>query len=92
MAGVLYRNVLCPCRLDVPGSKCTTTPKVIENELVKILWDFQIQINKMAANQSDMMMVNKQNKKAIVVDVTIPCDSNIRKKEQEKLKEYQGLK
>ena len=44
------------------------------------------------ANRPDIMAVDRQGKKAIVVDVTIPSDSNIRKKEHEKLEKYQGLK
>ena len=31
-----------------------------------------------------MVVVNKHGRKAIVVDVTIPCDNNIRRKEHEK--------
>ena len=43
-------------------------------------------------NQSDIVVVNKQEKKEVVVDVAIPSDSNIRKQEHEKLDNYQGLK
>ena len=41
------------------------------------------------ANQPDTVGVNKQEKKVVVVDVTIPSESNIRKKEHEKLKKKQ---
>lgn len=37
-------------------------------------------------------MVAKQRKTAAVIDVAIPTDRNIRKKEQEKLDKYQGLR
>ncbi len=58
----------------------------------KILWDFQIQTDKMlVANQMDIVVVDRQWKKAAVMDVAIPSDSNIKKKEHEKLKKYQGL-
>ena len=43
------------------------------------------------ANQPDIMVVNKQNKKAVVVVVVIdviPSDSKMRKKENEKLEKY----
>lgn len=39
-----------------------------------------------------MMVVDKQEKKAEVVVVEIPSDSDIRKKEHKKLNKYQGLK
>ena len=44
------------------------------------------------ANQPEIVVVDKQEKKAVMVDVAITSDSNIRKKEHEKLKKYQGLK
>ena len=44
------------------------------------------------ANQPDIVMVDKQQMKAVVIDVPIPSDSNIRRKEQEKFEIYQGLK
>ncbi|KAF7643082.1 hypothetical protein LDENG_00244990 [Lucifuga dentata] len=45
----------------------------------------------MLANQPDMMVVNKEQKRAVVINVAIPSDGNIRKKEHEKLEKYQGL-
>lgn len=48
------------------------------------LWDFQMQRDKLVmANQ--LVMVDKQQKRAIVIDGTIPSDSNIRKKEHKEL-------
>ena len=38
------------------------------------------------------MVVYKQQRKAVVIDVAIPSDSNIKKKEHEKLEKYQGLR
>ena len=40
--------------------------------------------------QPDIVVVDKQEKRAVVVDVAI--SSKIRKKEHEKIKRYQGLK
>ena len=44
------------------------------------------------ANQLDIYVANKSEKKAVVVNVTIPRDGNIRKKEQETLEKFQRLK
>ena len=45
---------------------------MIENDKAKILWDFQIQTDKMVvANQPDIVMVDNWDKKAVVVDVAI---------------------
>ena len=38
------------------------------------------------------MVVNRREKRASVVDVTILRDRNIRKKEHKKFEQYQGLK
>ena len=38
------------------------------------------------------MVVDKHHRTAVVVDVAIPSNGNIRKKEHEKLEKYQGLK
>ncbi|KAK1798039.1 hypothetical protein P4O66_000539 [Electrophorus voltai] len=93
MAGIVYRNICAKYGLEVPRSNCDIPPKVVENYCVKILWDFQIQADKMVmANQLDIVFVDKQQKSAVVIDVSIPSDCNIRKKEHKKLEEYQGLK
>ena len=79
--------------LEVLGSRWETLPKVIENKCVKILSDFQIQTDKLVmANQPDTVVVDKHQRTAVVVDVAILRDGNIRKKEHEKLKKYEGLK
>ncbi|KAF7659580.1 hypothetical protein LDENG_00296350 [Lucifuga dentata] len=39
-----------------------------------------------------MVAVDKEQKRAVVIDVAVPADSNIRKKEHEKIKKYKGLK
>ena len=66
---------------------------MVENHQAKILWDFKIQTDKLVmANQPDIVVVDKHRKRAAVIDVAIPSDSNIRKKEHEKLEKYQGLK
>uniref|UniRef100_A0A3P9CTW7 C2H2-type domain-containing protein n=1 Tax=Maylandia zebra TaxID=106582 RepID=A0A3P9CTW7_9CICH len=93
VAGIVYRNICAEYNLEVPRSKWEMPPRVVENDRAKILWDFQIQTDKMVvANQPDIVVVDKQKKTAVVIDVAVPNDSNIRKKEHEKLEKYQGLR
>uniref|UniRef100_A0A669EZW7 Reverse transcriptase domain-containing protein n=1 Tax=Oreochromis niloticus TaxID=8128 RepID=A0A669EZW7_ORENI len=93
VAGIVYRNICAEYNLEVPRSKWETPPRVMENDRAKILWDFQMQTDKMVvANQPDIVVVDKQKKTAVVIDVAVPNDSNIRKKEHEKLEKYQGLR
>ncbi|XP_051924320.1 uncharacterized protein LOC127602290 [Hippocampus zosterae] len=93
VAGIVYRNICAEYGLETPRSKWETPPKVVENDRAKILWDFQIQTDKMVmANQPDIVIIDKGKRKAVVVDVAVPSDGNIRKKEHEKLEKYQGLR
>ena len=88
MAVIVYRNICTEYGLETPRSKWETPPKVVENEPGKILWDFQIQTDrKVMANQPDIMVVDKEQRKAVVVDVAVPSDGNIRRKKHEKLDE-----
>lgn len=44
----------------------------------------------MIANKPPMAVMDKQRKKAVVINVATLSDSNIREKEHEKLEKYQG--
>lgn len=71
--------------VEVQRSKLDTPPRVAENNQTKILWDLQIQMGKLVmADQPDIVVVvDKQRKKGVVIDIiAIPRDSNSRKKEQ----------
>ncbi|XP_051920732.1 uncharacterized protein LOC127600296 isoform X1 [Hippocampus zosterae] len=93
VAGIVYRNICAEYGLETPRSKWETPPKVVENDRAKVLWDFQIQTDKIVmANQPDIVIIDKGQRKAVVVDVAVPSDGNIRKKEHEKLEKYQGLR
>ncbi|KAF7649100.1 hypothetical protein LDENG_00146690 [Lucifuga dentata] len=86
VAGIVYRNICAKYRLEVPKSKWETPPKVVENGRDKVLWDFKFQTDKqLLDNQPDMMVVDKEQKRAVVINVAVPADSNIRKKEHEKI-------
>ena len=77
VADIRHRNI------KNSGSRWETPPKVTENKQVKVLWDFQIQTNKLVlVNQPDMV-VDEHQRTAVVVDVEILSDSNIRKNKHE---------
>ena len=72
-AYIWHGNICVESGQKDPGSKWETHPKEIENDRAKILWDFQIQTDKMmAANQTDIATGDKQDKKILVVDVARP--------------------
>ena len=66
---------------------------MVENTRAEVLWDFRFQTDRqLPANQRNVVVTDNQEKEAVIVDVAIPADSNIRKKEQENIEKYQGLK
>jgi hypothetical protein len=67
--------------------------KVVENEKVKILWDWNVQTDKVIEHRRpDIILVNKEEKTCQIIDVAIPVDHNIRKKTKEKVEKYQELR
>ena len=64
-----------------------------ENGRADSLWDFMIQTNTLVmANQPAIVVVYKLQKKAVVIDVAIPSDSNIKKKQWKNVEKNKGLK
>ncbi|XP_066928605.1 uncharacterized protein [Clytia hemisphaerica] len=69
-----------------------TPPPVIENHQIKILWDFSIQTDHhLQHNKPDILILHKTQRKAIIVDIAIPNDSNIATKRIDKIRKYTDL-
>ena len=67
--------------------------KVLENDRYKILWDFLIQCDRtIQACKPDLVLVDKRNKEAIIVDVAVPKDRLVADREVEKVQKYQELR
>ena len=66
---------------------------VLENEKVKLLWDFSIQTEiKIDHINPDIVLLDKKEKTCYVVDVACPFDTRVEKKEKEKFEHYTDLK
>ena len=66
---------------------------VLENDEVKILWDFSIQTEqKIEHNRPDITIFDKKEKQCYVIDVAWPFDTTIQKKEKEKVDAHTDLK
>ena len=64
---------------------------MLQNEVVKILWDFKIQTDKhLTHNIPDITVIEK--KQVWLIDVAIPGNSRINQKEVEKITKCQDLK
>ena len=63
--------------------------RVVENESFKILWDMSIQCDHIIATRKpDIVVVEKENNKVIIVDIASPWDHMVHEKEGEKLEKY----
>ena len=64
-----------------------------ENEKTNILWDVTIQTDRVIeARRPDIVVIDKANKTCQIIDIAVPSDQNITKKEKEKIDKYQELK
>ena len=67
--------------------------KVLENDAVKILWDFHVQTDKNIEHcRPDIRIVKKREKEAIIIDIAVPGDTRIIDREQDRILAYQDLK
>ena len=66
---------------------------VLENENVKLLWDFSIQTErKIDHNKPDLVLLDKKEKTCFIIDVACPFDTRVEKKGKEKFEYYNDLK
>ena len=70
-----------------------TPDGVVESDHVKILWDINVQCdNVIPARRPDIIMIDKEKKEALIVDIAVPADIRVAEKEKEKIEKYQDLK
>jgi hypothetical protein len=66
--------------------------KVVESEEVMIMYDMAVNTDRrIGANRPDIIFHDKRNKRCLLIDVSVPCDTNISIKEAEKLSKYKDL-
>jgi len=57
-----------------------------------ILWVMSIQMDCMIEHRRpDIIIDDKDNKRALLIDMTVPADATVEEKEQEKMDRYQDL-
>ena len=65
---------------------------VMENDNVKILWDFNIHTDRIIeARRPDIVVVDKLNSETVIIDIAVPGDFRVKEKESEKIEKYQDL-
>jgi len=66
--------------------------KALENDDFKLLWDYDIQVDReIRERRPDLVVVNKKLKEAWLVDVAVPGDARVANKELEKQVKYRDL-
>ena len=66
---------------------------VIENDIVKILWDVCIQVNRQIEHwMPDIVVIEKNTKKRLIINIVCPVDNNLVLKRNEKLDNYFELR
>ena len=66
---------------------------VIRNDQIEIIYDQVITTTRpIGANRPDIIIKDKKRRKAFIIDVACPVDTNVGKKEMEKIAKYGGLR
>lgn len=85
-AGIVYRNICTQYGLKKLRSTLETCPKVVENDWAKIQSDLQIQNYKQVmAQKPSIVVIDKADKRAVMIDDVVRNNSIIRKKEHVEL-------
>ena len=58
---------------------------VVENEEIKVLWDINVQCdNVIEARRLDIIVIDKKERKGIIIDITVPADVRVGRKKGKK--------
>ena len=94
VARMIHWNIAHSYSLDVSSKWYEHRPEgVIENDHVKLLWDFNIQTSTyIQARRPDVVVVDREKKNSNIIDIAIAVDAGIVEKEKDKVKKYQDLR
>ena len=60
---------------------------------VKVLWGFNIQVDKfIEARRPDISLVRKKKKECVIIDIAVPGNIKTQLKEDEKIEKYEDLR
>ena len=67
--------------------------KVLENQEVKLLWDWNVQTDReIEHRRPDILLIKKESNECMIIDVANPGDHNVEKKQFEKINNYAELR
>ena len=79
----MQQRVICKKNgLEHTEKWCEHVPEgAVENEEVKMLWDINIQCdNVIEARRPDIILIDKKERKGIIIDIAVPADVRVEKK------------
>lgn len=77
--------------VEKPYYKCKPE-QVLRNGEAKILWDSAINTDRaVEANRPDIVLIDKQARKAVIIDIAVPSDQKLISTVAEKKRKYQPL-
>ena len=66
---------------------------MLESDIIKLLLDFRIQTDHpLEHNKSDIVVLKKEDRTCLILDVAFPFNTRVNIKEKEKIEKYQDLK
>lgn len=94
VAKIIHRNICREYGIPTPERVWHHNPlSVTDTERVKLLWDFEIRTDhRIQARRPDIVIIDKNKRKATIIDIAVPDDRNIMDKEREKIAKYQDLR
>ena len=94
MARVIYWDLAGKCGFEPNERWYDHVPDKVHLKMtiINFLWDFSIRTDhELGARSPDLLIVNKREKSCQIIDVAIPENGRVRKKEDEKVEKYQNL-
>ena len=65
---------------------------MIENNKVEILWDSNICFDRfLKAKRPDIVVVDKEERECVIIDIAVPADQNIEVKETERMEKISEI-
>ena len=93
IAQYIHWNICRTAGMNVAAKWYEHRPEPVqENEELSVLWDFTIHTDrKINANRPDITVKDRKNQECFLIDVSVPSDRNVAKKEFEKKYKYSDL-
>ena len=88
----VYHAILKDHKVQLNNSNKEKIPKVFENQDIKLYWDSAVQTQQaITANKPDVIYIHKQQNTCIIIDFSLPWDTRIKEKYDEKISKYLPL-